>query len=179
MDGIDRVYWDSCIFIALLKKETTHRPGELDFIQSQALRFDMGLIGIMTSSIALVEVLQAKFDDDSQRRQFTDMTKRSNFQFIEASHRVCEVAAEIRNFYINPLNHSGLNVSTPDAIHVASVIAAQSTLGKDIMLLTFDSEDKKKDMALTKLNGVVAGKYKVEITRPKTEGQMSLAVDSA
>lgn len=170
MTGTKIVYWDSCIFLAHLKKETHHKPGELQAIQDEALHFDVGLVTIITSSISLLEILPATLDD-AQKKLFADIRNRSNFQFVEANHAICECASEIRDYYkVNPI--SGVRLpSSPDCIHIASVIAAQTISGQKIKLLTLDSDDKGNEIGLTKLSGVIANKYHVEIGRPDVKGQ--------
>jgi hypothetical protein len=169
MSGTKIVYWDSCIFIAHLKNET-HRPGEIQSINDQALHFDMGLIVLATSSIALLEILPASLDDE-QKKKFKSMLNRSNFQFIETSHLICERAAEIRDYYkANPVADTKLPGS-PDCIHIASAIAAQEISGQKVNLVTLDSDSKSGEVGLTKLSGVIAGKYQLEICRPDVKGQ--------
>lgn len=86
MTGIEFEYWDSCIFLALLQNEE-HRPGELEYLQDQAQKFDMGVVGIVTSSIAMVEVYEARLSSE-QAVRIKSMYSRSNFQFIDASLNV-------------------------------------------------------------------------------------------
>lgn len=175
MDGIEIEYWDSCAFIALLQNEK-HRPGELGYLQNQARKFDMGAIGLVTSAIAITEIFESRFLNPAQAERFRSMYTRSNFQFVDATFQVCHLASEIRSYYKNnPVRQDGkeLYPSAPDAIHVASAIAAQTGCRRRILLITFDSENKpsKKDLALTKLSGSVAGKYRLTICRPPTKGQ--------
>lgn len=86
------------------------------------------------------------------------------------------MASEIRGYYKNnPIKANGRDVypSAPDAIHVASAIAAQAVSKQKILLITFDSEDKpaKNEIGLTKISGNVAGKYQLTICRPPIKGQ--------
>jgi len=178
MTGIEFEYWDSCIFLALLQNEE-HRPGELEYLQDQAQKFDMGVVGIVTSSIAMVEVYEARLSSE-QAVRIKSMYSRSNFQFIDASLNVCMLASEIRSFYkLNTVNTNGVELypSTPDAIHVASAIVAQKGLPKPLSLITFDSENKSKknELALTGLTGKVAEKYPLTICRPPVN-QLKLAI---
>ena len=163
MDGIELEYWDSCVFLALLQEET-HKSGELEYLKKQARKFDIGALAIVTSSIALTEIFEARLSDENKAK-FRSMYTRSNFQFIDASVQICQLASEIRGHYkISPID--GLYPSTPDAIHVASAIVAQSNSKSELFLITFDDENKKKEIALTKLSGLVASKYKLTICRP-------------
>lgn len=172
MDGIELEYWDSCTFLALLKNEP-HRPGEPTYLQNQARRFDMGALGLVTSAIAVAEIFESRLTTEQSDR-FRSMYTRSNFQFIDATFQICNVASEIRGYYKNnPIKDDGkeLYPSAPDAIHVASAIAAQSFSKHSILLITFDSENKpaKNEIGLTKISGNVAGKYQLTICRPPTK----------
>lgn len=163
MDGVDLEYWDSCVFLALLQKEE-HRDGELQYLEQQARKFDIGALGIVTSSITIVEVFEARLSHENKAK-FRSMYSRSNFEFIDANVGICEIASEIRGYYnINPID--GLYPSTPDAIHVASAIAAQSTTKNGLLLITFDDANKKKEVGLTKLSGLIANRYNLTICRP-------------
>jgi hypothetical protein len=175
MDGIEIEYWDSCAFIALLQNEK-HRPGELGYLKNQARKFDMGAIGLVTSSIAVTEIFESRFLNPAQAERFRSMYTRSNFQFVDASYQICYLASEIRSYYKDRKVHQDgreLYPSAPDAIHVASAIAAQNSCKQQILLITFDSDNKSKknDLALTKLSGNVAGKYPLTICRPPTKDQ--------
>lgn len=174
MDGIEIEYWDSCVFMALLKGEQ-HLPGEQAYLQNQARKFDMGALGIITSSIAITEIFEAKLTE-VQVAQLRSMYTRSNFQFIDATAQICQLASFIRSYYKdNPIKAGSVELypSTPDAIHIASAIAAQSVSKQEVRLLTFDSNNKpeKKELGLTHITGVVAGKYKLTICRPPLKGQ--------
>ncbi|WP_081610785.1 PIN domain-containing protein [Cupriavidus neocaledonicus] len=174
MAGIEIEYWDTCIFLAFIKGEE-HRPGELDYIKSHASQFDLGLCGIVTSAITITEVLEAKLTAD-QINRFYNLQRKSNFTFIDASPQVCKVASEIRSYYFaNPMRSDGKIVypSTPDAIHVASAIAAKSASKQGVRLITLDAKDKPKkgEIALTAMNGLVADKYPLTICRPPVKGQ--------
>lgn len=178
MSGIEIQYWDTCVFLALFKREE-HRPGELQYLEEQALRFDMGVLGIVTSSITVAEIMQSK-QTAEQWERWNKIYSRSNFQFVDANYRVCGLASEIRDYYFeNPVKTDAgveLRLMTPDAIHLASAIIAQSGARRSIQLLTFDDRDKpaKNDIALTRLNGLVAGKYQLHVGRPAISRQQSV-----
>lgn len=164
MDGTELEYWDSCIFLALLQGETTHKTGELQYLEQQARKFDIGALGIVTSSITIAEVFEARLSDENKAK-FRSMYTRSNFEFIDANVGICQIASEIRGYYKNnPID--GLYPSTPDAIHIASAIAAQSATKDGLLLITLDEENKKKEVGLVKLSGLVANKYNLTICRP-------------
>ena len=144
-------------------------------MQNQARKFDMGAMGLVTSAIAVAEIFESRLTKE-QADRFRSMYTRSNFQFVDASFQICNVASEIRGYYKNnPIKQNGKDVypSAPDAIHVASAIAAQTVSKQQILLITLDSEDKpaKNEIGLTKISGNVAGKYQLTICRPPTKGQ--------
>ncbi len=171
MAGSKIEYWDSCIFLALLKRETNHEPGELAWLEQQAHRFDNGELVLATSSITITEILAAGFDD-IQNTRIKAMYQRDNFVFIDASRRVCELASDIRNFYlknpVKPESNKSWNVATPDAIHIASAITLNQRAAQTVRLLTFDCNDKPKtkELGLTGLSGLIANQYPLEIVRP-------------
>jgi hypothetical protein len=67
------------------------------------------------------------------------------------------------------VNNQKIIPATPDCLHVATAIAAQEIMKIQIPLWTFDCKDKssKNELALIALSGKIAGKYDLEITRPK------------
>lgn len=171
MAGSKIEYWDSCIFLALLKRETNHEPGELAYLEQQARRFDSGELFLATSTIAITEILAAGFDE-AQNARIKAMYQRSNFVFIDASRRVCELASSIRSYYLkNPAKPESTkfwNIATPDAIHIASAIALNQRVAQAVNLLTFDYNDKPKtkELGLIGLSGLIANQYPLEILRP-------------
>jgi PIN domain len=94
MAGIKTIYWDSCIFLALLKGEE-HKAGESALIRQIATEFDAGIVNLITSTITLVEVLESTLDQETKDR-FRKMRIRPNFTFIDANHEVCKLAGEIK-----------------------------------------------------------------------------------
>lgn len=178
MTGIEFEYWDSCIFIAYLLAEGSHRAGELKYIQEQAQKFDMGIVGIATSTITVTEINETRLTP-AQHAQFRSMYSRSNFQFIDAGLEVCQIASGIRGYYKeNPVlneNKVGFWPTTPDAIHIASAIAVQKQFSDPIKLITLDSKNKAKnnEIGLTRLSGLVANKWPLIICRPPLPPQQT------
>lgn len=180
MDGVELEYWDSCIFLALLQKEK-HKQGELECLEQQSRKFDIGALSIITSSITIAEVFEARLSDDSKLK-IRDMYARSNFRFVDATVSICQRASEIRGYYkVKPIKDNGIELypSLPDAIHIASAIAAQAVTGRNIPLITFDSKNKpqKKELGLTGLSGMVANKYKLTICRPLLTNKLGGLLD--
>ena len=156
------VYWDTCIFYALLKEER-HRQGELSAIKRQAGLFDDGNLFVITSAITLTEIKPSKLED-SARTQFKGMQKRSNFVWVDTNVRVAELANDLREQYTKQ-NAEGrnLHLSTPDAIHIASAI----TIGAP-ELITLDEDNKNKELSLgmLKIAEDVFRDYSLTIKRP-------------
>jgi len=171
----DAIYWDTCIFFALLKKEE-HRQGEFDSILKSALAFDAGSLIIVTSAITITELMAGKIDQ-AQKDRFRQMANRSNFMFVDANDAVCSMASEIREYYFaNRIDD--LYPTTPDSIHVASAILSQASA-----LITFDDNNKpkSKELAMSKMviAGKIAEKYPLKICRPEVgETQPSLPLDA-
>lgn len=165
------VYWDSSAFLALLKAESTHGPGVLESLQSQAGAFDRGAIVLATSTVGIMEVLSANLSDDGER--FEKMVRRSNFQTITASETIARQAAYLRRHcYANAKNSNGSGgngspfvLGPADALHVASAML----IGADV-LVTLDSDNKPKtrEMAMTDVAKYypVPDMHQVPIQRP-------------
>lgn len=176
MSGTETEYWDTCVFLALLKGESL-RHGEESYLEQQSLRFDIGQLNLVTSAITITEILACKLTKE-QRDRLREVSTRRNFQYIDANPGVCELASEIRNYYVEnppsrPEGSKTLKLMTPDSIHVASAIAVQTAIKRPVKLLTFDCTDKpsKGEMALDRLNGLVANKYRLTIGRPDVSNQ--------
>jgi hypothetical protein len=183
MSGTEFEYWDSCVFLAHLQSEI-HRPGEMEYISAQAEKFDIGAVGLVTSSLTITEVFEARLTPD-QALAFRRMCARSNFHFIDATAEICRVSSEIRSFYKdNYRNAAGVSLwpSTPDAVHVASAIAAQAGLKQPgFKLLTFDSRNKAKgnDIGLTNMSGRIANRYQLTICRPPVGKNQQMELQAA
>ncbi len=115
-------YWDTCVFLAYIRKED-HRPGEIEEIESKIKQFQEGTLYLFTSTITITEIFEAARLDEQERKIFSGIFKRTNFQFIDANRNICELASEIRShFKLNPPIKT-LFPTAPDAIQVASAIA--------------------------------------------------------
>lgn len=153
MAGKSVFYWDSCAFLALLKKESQHGADELPALEHMAADFDQGLIYLATSTISLLEVLSADLEE-VQREQFEGVIQRSNFVIIEASEPIMRVAAQIRRHYYGKVtdgDNKPLIVSSPDAIHVASAIALPC---EEMITLDCRNKPNKREMGLLQLGAV-------------------------
>jgi len=167
-----RIYWDTCIFYALLKEEK-HRAGEPEVIAEQARKFDAGTIQIVTSVITRAEVLQGKLSGPDAQR-FTRMMQRSNFLLVDVNHAVADLAAKMRSDYETyTADGKKMLLSTPDAIHIASAAAYHIS---DFFTLDRRDKRRKNELAMTSVAPQVRKDYGVHIATP--HGQMGLKYGS-
>jgi predicted nucleic acid-binding protein len=159
------IYWDSCIFYALLKEEK-HRDGELEAILDLVDRIDREEVILTCSVLVIVEVLEGKLPGNA-KRAFRDIFKRKNVIQIETTSKIAQIAHDIRDYYRNNPIYSGNGIplmpSVPDSIHLASAIFSKAS-----PFYTLDDKNKnnKNEVSLTKLSGNVAGQHSIKITRP-------------
>jgi hypothetical protein len=159
-------YWDSCVFLAFLQNEQ-HRPGEAEEIASQIRRFEMGALNLFTSAITITELTEAARLNNEQQQKLVGFFSRSNFQLIDANEPVCRLASEIRSYFkINSVQ--GFHPTTPDAIQVASAVAARKYLSDDIRMVTLDSNNKpkSKELSMIAMAPYIKATYGVDISRP-------------
>jgi hypothetical protein len=175
MAGRSILYWDSCAFLALLKKEQQHGPDELPALEHMASDFDQGLIYLASSTITILEVLSANVDDE-KRAVFEGVLQRSNFVLVEANESVMRDAARVRKYYHHAVcdgEGKPLIVSSPDAIHVASAIAIEA---EELITLDCKNKPKQREMGLIQLGakGKILGTYAISIKTPAfgTSGQL-------
>lgn len=158
------IYADSCIFIAWLQNEI-RKPGEMEGVTGFVKAVDDNKVVLVTSTLIRTEVINLS---DEQQNLLDRFTKRRNVQIKDPTNRVMELSGEIRAYYraLKEENRSDLpTLTTPDAIHLATAIYWECE-----KFFTFDEKDKpggsRPKRALIPLNGVVAGKYQLEITKP-------------
>ena len=164
----DSVYWDSSIFLALLKGEE-HRPGELEAIRKQANSFDEGNLDICTSVMTRVEVFTGKLSQD-QKDRFEAMATRSNFTWVDVSPPVADLATALRNQFASYKDDGTFEKvwTPPDAIHIASAVSVGVPT-----LLTLDSEgnSKQKELAMTAHSEDLMNQHGIRVMRPDTKWQ--------
>lgn len=150
------VYWDSCIFLALIKDEK-REAGEMEELEAVALAMESGNLTIMTSTITRVEVLSAHMNEE-QENTFARLCQSDKVNLIAPDTRITNLASDLRSHYV----HQGHRIlSTPDAIHLATAINYNATA-----FHTFDSKGRKGTLGLIPLSGDVAG-HALEICRPR------------
>ncbi len=173
MSGVNKfTYWDTSIFLAYLNNETSHRPGEMAWIREKVQEFEIGKLNILTSVIAITEVMEISRLNQEQRNTLTNWFNRSNFRFIDANRTICNMASNIRSaFKTNPIQKSGKSYHSfvPDAIHVASAIhVKQLTRNHDLALITLDSKNKSAtgELAMTEMSSYTEKNYELKIIYP-------------
>lgn len=171
MSGTKPVYyWDTCLFLAWLKNETTRKNGEMDAIASMIDQFNKRQISLITSVITLTEISIAKIPAGTEGL-LEDVMQRSNFTRLAVDIRVAKVARDIRNWYLSREDqYHGSTVTVPDSLHLATAILYRA---KEFQ--TFDGNDslKYKSLGLLPLSGNVGG-HQLMITKPPVPAQPSL-----
>jgi predicted nucleic acid-binding protein len=143
--GNNIIYWDAAVFIAYFTQETTRTKEELAGIDQVVDAFDKGNCILVTSMISKAEVLASKLGAEKYAR-FSALWKRKQFQPVEVTEAIIDLANEIRGFY----SAKGEKVpATPDSIHLATAIKS----GVNVFQ-TFDGGRKR---GLLQLDGNVAG----------------------
>ncbi len=126
-------YWDSCVFLAYLKKER-ERVDQCQAILNEA---QSGRTKIITSAATLFEVLfldpHQKYNEESQRK-IRDLF---NFSFIHIINLTRYVSEEAQN-----LKWKHRNIDIKDAGHLATVIDSEISLLEtyDNTLIKYDRE---------------------------------------
>jgi len=157
MPGRRNVYWDACIFITWLTNEQRPNPHDLDGVAYVVEQWFGKAFTIVTSTISRLEVLECTLTTE-QVSKFRSSLRRSDMHVIGPSSPIIDVAHEIRSHYESP------RVSTPDAIHLATAIAANCDT-----FFTFDGQNpsEKKGRKLLPLGPVLCNKYKLGIELPR------------
>jgi len=131
-------------------------------------RFKRREVGLMTSTVMLIEASAAKIQAPLFA-QPEEAMQLPNFSRISVDIQIAKLARNLRDYYAQrPEKYRGLNLSVPDAIHVASAIHYRAT-----EMHTFDKKDKPKfeTLGLIPLSGDVAG-YNLTICHPPAPKQM-------
>ncbi len=151
--GNNIIYWDSAIFIAFFSQEGTRTKEELAGIDQVVDAFDKGTCILVTSMITKTELLPSKLGKDNYDK-LSALWKRKQFQAMEVTEAIIDLANEIRNFYADKQEKVP---STPDSIHLATAIRAKADV--------FQTFDGGKKRGLLQLDGNVAG-YNLSVKVP-------------
>lgn len=154
-----KVYWDSCVYIAILTGEnkTSDEMKTLYTLEKQA---DDDEIAILTSVVTHVEVLECKLTED-QKAKFLAMMQRHNMVPYSVNSGIAKLAREIRDYYQVLFDKNkqpdGTSLTermqVPDAIHLATAMHYELP-----ELHTYDGNSKKpKKTDLLKLPRPILG----------------------
>jgi predicted nucleic acid-binding protein len=151
--GNNIIYWDSAVFIAYFTQEPTRTKEELAGIDQVVDAFDKGNCILVTSMISKTELLAPKLGAKNYAR-LSALWKRKQFQPVEVTEAIIDLANEIRGFY----SAKGEKVpATPDSIHLATAIKS--------VVNVFQTFDGGRKRGLLQLDGNVAG-YNLSIKVP-------------
>ncbi|WP_461516096.1 type II toxin-antitoxin system VapC family toxin [Porticoccus sp.] len=174
MSGVstELVYWDTCIFYAMLKNEE-HGEGILDGIRQDYAAFKAGRLRIITSTITIAEVAAGNFEKHEDFERFKSLRFANGFEFVPPIVPVMELASVLKDYYFNnPLGNDGqynlFNIA--DAIHVATAIKLEVD-----SFVTLDGRNKKSgEIGLLKLGPRIANMYDLVIRKPIAPKQIGM-----
>jgi len=154
------VYLDSSIFLAWLKDE--NRPNnEMDGVYECFERMRKGEIQAIVSALIHTEVEVSRYSTERQAEFYKLFTMENPLQ-VEPTLRVCEVAGELRWFYLAEHEKTGqAKLETPDAIHLATAICHDAH-----EFYAFDKKVENKRLSVLDLSGSVGGRYSLVIRKP-------------
>ncbi|MBS2038372.1 PIN domain-containing protein [bacterium] len=113
-----KVYWDSCIFLALLKNETYHGERALRHMDDMYQACLKGDLDIVTSALWRLEVLLERHVQRDTHQLMEDAFHNEVFLSVSATEQIFSKVAELR-FQL------GIDKKTlllGDAIHVATAL---------------------------------------------------------
>lgn len=144
MASIKRVYWDACTWIAYIKQEVIENNGKkenrFEMCKSILKLAESGKLEIVTSAFTLAEVCKS-----SEVKGGVDHLP----SFFEKSYILLVPVDKFIALKAQAIQLAGIyGLKPPDAIHVASALAAQST-----ELHTFDDGILSIDQKMTGKDG--------------------------
>ena len=163
-------YWDTCIFVAWLKNETTRRPGEMDAILDCLNKFKKREIHLMTSVLTITEITVVKTPAGTDTL-LEEVMQRPNFSKVSVDIRVAKLARDMRNYYlVRKTEFGGKTLTVPDSLHLATAILYRAD-----EFHTFDqnNDPKYNSLGLLPLSGNVAG-HDLRICAPPIAQQLGL-----
>lgn len=150
-------YWDTCLFLAWLKDET-RKSGEMDGVREVIARHKRREVRLITSTLTRIEVLESRIPA-GVGNAFTDLLKRLTQLGMDT--KIAGLAHDLRDYYSKDTAvHGGKNLSSPDAIHLATAIHHRAD-----EFHTFDCDGNAKNLGLLPLSGDVAG-HRLTICKP-------------
>jgi hypothetical protein len=160
-DGKRLLYWDACVFIAHLKKETVWGLEVSAGIDQARDEIDQGRWLLLTSSLTRSEIFQGILTPE-QKKIFTSLFGRRNIIQQDVTPKIADHACVIREYYDN--QQPRVKIDTPDAIHLATALG----YGVDeVWTLDGAGSVRTRPSQLLRLgrNGQIAGK-KLIVKKP-------------
>jgi len=161
-----KYYWDSCVFIAHLKKERDKYPVEVPIIEKLMASNSIADNAVIGSQLVRIEVLEWELTAPA-KKSFDAFYSQGDNLIWDVDGRVATIAREIRDYYKeNPImvgkgeQKNPRGIKTPDAIHLATAI-----LHKVDVFHTLDNGGQD-GFSLLKLGDRVANKFDLKIEKP-------------
>lgn len=158
------VYWDACVFIALLKREN-RQNNELDGVLDCVDSIVKNHVTLVTSADVIArEVRKAKMTDEAWN-EFNKLFYRKNIKKLSPNARIPGIKQEIIDYYKALSAIDGKKpVGDADAEHLATAICYDVDA-----FYTFDNGKKGTERGLLELDGNVAGHYPLKICKPPVQ----------
>ncbi len=143
-----KLYWDSCVFIALLMNEE-RLDGEMDGVMAVVDLADREEVLIITSILSNTEVLDPS--SNGVREQFDLLFKRPNFIRAALTDPISRLAADLRE----RMRQEDYSLKTPDSIHLATALAhtADEFHTFDPNILRHNGHDALRGLTISKPRG--------------------------
>ena len=113
----DLICWDSCVLIDWIKGDEPDRMPDITSIVQSITNKQYGLA---VSALVYVEVLESKMSDGAIDKFERFIQNREEVEIIAVDIHVAKEAQMIRNHSLK----NGKNISTPDAVHLATAIVS-------------------------------------------------------
>lgn len=165
------IYWDTSIFLAWFNGEATHGVNVTAGMREHRELFNQKRLNLATSAITLIEILDAKLNEET-RGNFFAMRGRENFKLFSADSKVCWRASEIRNYY-SGLQDNLPTVDTPDSLHLATATMIPNC--SEFYTLDFRNREEniekgtEGNRGLLRLTDYFEEQYGLKISRPLSE----------
>jgi predicted nucleic acid-binding protein len=148
MNGTEQtriIYWDACVYLAWLMEEKSHGKVHMDAIAQIANENFQRKNVIITSTITFIEVMASKIRAEKEAL-FRKSFRTGDHIAYDVDPPIALRARELRE---NLAKHeSGKNLSTPDAIHIATALIYKA----DCLFSFDDGQKEKRHLGLLELN---------------------------
>lgn len=133
-------YWDSCVLLGVLKKETD----KIHVLSRLLYEADAGGAQIVLSAWSLFEVINlGSSTDEKSERVIRDFLRRSCFRVVNLDRRIAESGRELMWLH----KKAGISISPKDAPHLATAAMFNVDVlhTYDPILLSLDRKIKRQD----------------------------------